>query len=283
MLIAQISDLHLGFVADDPQEMNAVRLDAVIDRILSLPRQPDLMLATGDLVERGDLPSYRRLRDKLSRVPFPVHYALGNHDLRAAFLDIFPETPTAEGFVQYALDAGPIRLLVLDTLEEGRHGGSFCEARAAWLVERLEEAPNRPTLVVLHHPPIPTGIGWMTTDPREPWAERLASAIQGRTNVLGLVCGHVHRPILAPFAGVSVAVCPSTAPAVEIGLEPIAPDVLDGRPMIVNTAPAYALHLWEGDRLVTHYDRAERAETIMGYDESMRAIVRKVFAERPKG
>ena len=34
-------------------------------------------------------------------MPIPVHLGIGNHDLRAGFLEVFPETGTADGFVQY--------------------------------------------------------------------------------------------------------------------------------------------------------------------------------------
>jgi 3',5'-cyclic AMP phosphodiesterase CpdA len=286
LLIAQISDLHLGFVPDDPDEMNARRLDAVLDRLLSLPYRPDLMIATGDLVERGDEKSYRRLAEMLSRVPWPVHYALGNHDSRDGFRAVFADVPAPDGFVQYVIEpdrAGDLRLLVLDSLDEGRHGGAYCATRAAWLAARLDEAPGVPTLIVLHHPPFPTGIGWMTTDPDEPWVRRLAGAIAGHGNVVGLICGHIHRPIASVFAGTIARVCPATAPAVALTLEPIDPDVPDGRPMIVETPPSYAFHLWDGQRLVTHYDRAEPQDVIVPYAEFMRPLVRKLREERPGG
>src|SRR3546814_16483896 len=68
-----------------------------------------------------------------------------------------------------SLDTGPLRFIILDTLEEGRHGGAFCDVRARWLADRVAEALDRPTVIVLHHPPIDTGIEWMTTGLNEPW------------------------------------------------------------------------------------------------------------------
>ena len=49
MLIAQISDLHIG--ADDD---NLSRLDAVLDQLEAMPARPDHLLVTGDLTEHGD-------------------------------------------------------------------------------------------------------------------------------------------------------------------------------------------------------------------------------------
>ena len=134
MLIAQITDIHLGFDQGNPDELNRKRLDCVLRTLSEMVPPPDLLLATGDLADTGDDSlSYARLREAVAGLPFPVHYALGNHDGRDSFRSNFPEAPMPDGFHQYAIEAGDLRILVLDTLEEGRHGGAWCETRAAWL------------------------------------------------------------------------------------------------------------------------------------------------------
>ena len=281
MLVAQITDIHLGFEPDTPGEFNRQRLDRALAALTALDPQPDLLLATGDLVDRGDVDSYRRLREAFAGLPFPVHYALGNHDVRRNFAKVFPEAALVDGFLQYTIETGPLQLVVLDTLEEGRHGGSFCEQRAKWLRERLDEAPERPTLIVQHHPPVEVGIAWMNTDPAEPWVHRLADCLRGRSNVIGLVCGHVHRAIVTRWAEVIVATCPSTAPQVALELRPIDPARPDGRPLIVADPPAYALHWWNGRELITHFDTAEDHEVLASYDEGLREMIANMLAERP--
>lgn len=281
MLIAQITDIHLGFEPDSPGEFNRQRLDRALDALLALDPRPDLLLATGDLVDRGDVESYARLRQAFDGLPFPVSLALGNHDVRENFAEVFPETPLADGFCQYELRAGPLRLLVLDTLEEGRHGGAFCERRAKWLCERLDEDGETQTLIVQHHPPIEVGIGWMNTDPTEPWVHRLADCLAGRTNVVGLVCGHIHRAVTTRWADLTVATCPSTAPQVALELRKIDPDVPDMRPLIVANPPAYALHWWNGRELITHYDTAEDHPVLARFDARLQEMVRNMMDERP--
>lgn len=281
MLIAQITDIHLGFDPDNPDEFNRQRLNQVIATLAALNPRPDVLLATGDLIDRGDAESYQRLREALADCPFPVHMCLGNHDQRSTFSAEFPHVPTADGFVQYAVDAGPLRLLVLDTLEEGRHGGSFCATRAAWLKARLAEAPDRPTLIVQHHPPIEVGIEWMNTHPGEPWVERLAACFEGQEQVVGMICGHVHRPIVSQWRRFPVAICPSTAPQVALNLAPIDPDEPDNRPMIIADAPGYALHWWNGRELISHFDTADEHLTLARFDERMQPLVRSLIAERP--
>ncbi len=284
MLIAQITDMHLGFDPDNPAEFNRKRLDKVIQALNDLDRVPDMLFATGDLVEYGDLASYRRLERALAACRFPVHMALGNHDVRANFCEAFPTVPViADGFVQYAFDHQGMRLIVLDTLEEGRHGGAFCDVRAAWLRSTLAEAPDRPTIIVLHHPPIETGIAWMTTAPDEPWVTRLDQALRGHDQIVGMMCGHIHRSIVTGWRGRPLAVCPSTAPQVALTLAPMDPDKPDGRPMIIADAPGFALHFWNGEGLITHFDTAEQHVSLARYDETMQPLVRLLLSERPDG
>ena len=137
MLFAQITDTHLGFDPGNPDEFNRKRLDETLAALCAGDVTPDLLFVTGDLTDRGDLESYRDLRAALAGVPFPVRFCMGNHDDRANFLAAFPESGSADGFIQYVEETGALRFIVLDTLEEGRHGGAFCAARAPWVRARL--------------------------------------------------------------------------------------------------------------------------------------------------
>jgi 3',5'-cyclic-AMP phosphodiesterase len=280
MLIAQVTDLHLGFDRADPDELNARRLSALVHRLVTMSPTPDLVIVTGDLTEHGDGASYARVRAGLAALPCPVLLALGNHDLRDAFGAEFPDVGrTSQGFVQYVHDAGPLRVLVLDSLDEGRHGGAFCAHRADWLVERLAEAPDRPTLLVLHHPPVETGIPWLTASGKEPWISRLRDAVRGHDQIVGLACGHIHRSLVTRWAGLPLAVCSSASPQVALEMAGIDPDVPDGRPMIVADEPGFALHWWTGEALVTHFDTAATRAPLVRFDARMSGLVRGLLAE----
>ena len=283
LLIAQITDIHLGFDQGNPDEFNRQRLDRTLRVLVDLKPRPDLLLVTGDLAEEGDdETSYGRLRDAFAELPFPVFMAMGNHDSREPFRRAFPEAEAADGFIQYAIEDAPLRILVLDTLEEGRHGGGFCETRAHWLRARLAEAPERPTLIVLHHPPIETGLSWMTEDPEAEWVARLCKIVEAQGNIVAMVAGHLHRPVITQWAGTTLAVCPSTAPQVALDLEPIDPERPDGRPMIVADPPFYALHLWNGRQLVTHFDTAEDHNVLASYGPNLQPLVRMLVAEKQR-
>lgn len=281
MLIAQVTDIHLGFEPDNPAEFNRKRLDQVIRQLSAMKPRPDMLLATGDLVDRGDGESYRRLRNAFDGCPFPVFYCLGNHDVRENFIQWFPETPTADGFVQYEHETPDLRILFLDTLEEGRHGGAFCETRANWLKARLAEKPDTKTLIIMHHPPVEVGVEWMNTHPGEPWVRRVAEAMDGHHQIVGIICGHVHRSITVGWRGKTIAICASTAPQVALDLNRIDPEKPDGRPMIIADPPAFALHRWNGQELVSHFDNADEHVVLARFDAKMQDLVRSLLNERP--
>ncbi len=281
MLIAQITDVHLGFEQGNPDELNRKRLDTTLRTLVELVPRPDLLLVTGDLADMGDdLESYTRLKEAVAGLPFPVHYALGNHDGREAFRAAFPDAPMPDGYHQYAIEDCGLRILVLDTLEEGRHGGGFCETRAAWLSARLAEAPERPTLLVLHHPPIESGHSWMTENPQAEWVKRLEAIVAAQANIVGVIAGHLHRPVVTQWAGTTLAVCPSTAPQVALDFQPIDPDRPDDRPMIVADPPWFAIHVWNGSRLVTHFDTAGDHDVLARYGPGLQPLVRLLAEEK---
>lgn len=281
MLIAQITDIHLGFDPDNPVEFNRKRLDQVLRHLNDGPNRPDLLIATGDLTEHGDAASYKRLANALSVCSFPVHMCLGNHDIRHNFSAQFPEVPVENGFVQYALEIGDIRILMLDTLEEGRHGGAYCETRAEWLRATLAQDRETPTIIVMHHPPVEVGIAWMNTHPEEQWVSNFTRAIEDVANIKGIICGHVHRSITVPWRGTAVAICSSTAPQVALDLNPIDPEKPDNRPMIIADQPAYALHFWNGRELVSHFDSAGDHVMLAKYDGYLQPLIKQLIGERP--
>lgn len=283
MLIAQITDIHLGFDPINPDEFNRQRLDSTLAALRALVPPPDLLLVTGDIANDGDdAQSYQRYREAIAGLDFPIYPLMGNHDSRAPFLELFPDTPQYDGFIQYAIEDWPLRILVLDTLEVGRHGGGFDEVRAQWLRARLDEAPDRPTLIALHHPPIATGIGWLTEDPGAEWIARLRAVVEGRSNIVAMLAGHVHRTIITGWAGTTLIVCPSTAPQVALDLRPIDPEQPDDRPMIVAEPPGYGLHIWRDGQLVSHFDTAENHEILARYTANLQPLVQMLAEEKKR-
>ena len=280
MLIAQITDLHLGFDPNAPEAVDCRLLRQVIEHLLAGPNGFDALLVTGDLADRGAAASYVRVRETLAEVQVPVYFAMGNHDDRASFSAVFPEAMFADGFVQYCVALPEFRLVVLDTLEVGRHGGGFCEVRATWLAARLAEAPDTPTVIVMHHPPFPAGIAWMDPAPDEPWIRRFEAAIAAHSQVRAIWCGHLHRPITTNWRGIPVSICPSVSPELTLDLRPIDPELPDGRSMVAAGMPGAAIHRWTGSSFVTLFDNCGPHDVLARFDRTMQPLVRHLHHER---
>ncbi|MEY2884977.1 MAG: hypothetical protein RL490_2701 [Pseudomonadota bacterium] len=279
MLIAQITDIHLGFQPDDPAELNRRRFDEVIASLRALNPPPAALLVTGDMSESGSVASYETLKSVLDTLPFPALPAIGNHDDRGNFCHVFPDAPLVGGFLQYALDLGPLRIVVLDSAQDGRHGGQLDARRLDWLAGTLAQSA-KPTILVLHHPPIETGNGWMTEDISAPWVQALRLIVTANPHVIRLVCGHLHRAMVMAWAGSTLAVCPSTAPQVAIDFRALDPEHPDGRDMIVAEVPGFALHYWTGSDLITQFGSGGDHPVLARFNARMQPSVRHIVGER---
>jgi len=252
VLIAQISDTHISIPGsrNDLQFRTAEHLERAVAHLNALNPLPVLVLATGDLVERGRIDEYERLRKLLDPLAMPVYLIPGNHDDRESLAKVFEHHRYLQRggqFIQYTIEDWPVRLVALDTLIPGESGGRLCAERLRWLNTQLADAPGRPTIVLMHHPPFTTGIRKMDAMGLD-GSEALADVIRRHPQVERIVCGHLHRPIVRRFAGTVACTAPATAHqiALDLGETPRLATVME--------PPGCLLHLWLGDSggLVTH-------------------------------
>ncbi len=251
MLIAQITDTHISTPdsVNDRHFRTAEHLERAVAHLNRLDPRPDVVLATGDLVERGEAQEYVRLRSILDRLTMPVYAVPGNHDSREQLARAFADRGYLpdQGFLQYTVEGWPVRLIGLDTHVPGEPGGRLCAERLGWLDARLAEAPDRPTLVFMHHPPFVTGMQAMDAMGLE-GGPALAEVIGRHPQVERVVCGHVHRAMTRRFAGTVASTSPATAHQLALVLTPAR------HLAVVMEPPACALHLWLGSEagLVSH-------------------------------
>ena len=250
-VLAQISDLHIkarGTLAYGVVDV-AGMLRACVRHVLALKRQPDAVALTGDLTDGGRADEYALLREIIAPLGMPIYVIPGNHDkreaLRSAFADHAYLRQSSE-FIQYAIDDHPLRIVAIDTVIPRESGGELCEERIAWIERTLAQVPGAPTVVLMHHPPFTTFIGHMDAyGLRNP--EALAPVISRHRQVLAILCGHVHRPIEARFAGTVASTSPSPAHQVALDLDVDAPS------RFVMEPPAYRLHAYSPETgLVSH-------------------------------
>ena len=250
MLIAHITDLHLrkqDELAFSGRIDTAQRLDTTIDYLNGFRPRPDLVLVTGDLVDFGKPEEYANLRRVLVRLSTPAYLIPGNHDhrenLRQAYAD--QAWMPKSGFLHYVVDGHPVRLIGLDTLDQGKVSGLMCEERLAWLDARLTEAPSTPTLLFMHHPPYTTGMvkmdGYACAG-----GDRMGEVVRRHPQVERIVCGHLHRATVRRWCGTVISSSPATAPEVALNIHD------QGIHGWVETPPYVGFYLWQDGGIVSH-------------------------------
>ena len=193
MLIAQVSDTHIM-----PRgELLYGRLDSasnlaqVVQHILKLDLRPACVLLTGDLTDSGSPEAYAHLRELIAPLPMPIYAIPGNHDrrepLRAAFSDCSWMPKSTGEPVHYSFDCGPLRIFALDTLVEGEDYGQLDSAQLDWLGRCLSECHDRPVIVMLHHPPVRSGIPGMDRV-RLQAPEALGAVVARHSNIERVLC-----------------------------------------------------------------------------------------------
>lgn len=233
MLLAQISDTHL--VAAGPRRAaRLAALEMALTYIAGLSPRPEVIVHTGDLTHNAKPEQYALARTLLDGIGLPLVAVPGNRDSRQLFLESVP-LPVARdpdhAFVQYALDLGALRILALDTLEEGRGLGGYCEARFAHLSRMLAEGDGKPTVVAMHHPSValqsvPGGVQFKSAE----IAHRLTIELARDPSVVAVLAGHVHRRLTAQIGRASLETMPSLAVDLRKGVYPRGQD---NRPILL--------------------------------------------------
>jgi 3',5'-cyclic AMP phosphodiesterase CpdA len=225
LIIAHLTDLHVGRIIETdrgPIDLHD-RMLAAVAHLKNLDPQPDLVMLTGDLSNHGREKDYIRVREALRSLSMPVYIIPGNHDHRHRLRNLFPGHnyfPPEGEFLHYTLEDYPLRIVALDTLSPGEHSGLLCETRLAWFAARLQEAPDRPTAVFMHHPPFKTGM---------PYPDRLScqnglmfgEIVAQHPQIEAVICGHVHRDVIVGWQGTTVYVTTSACFSYDLELHEV--------------------------------------------------------------
>jgi 3',5'-cyclic AMP phosphodiesterase CpdA len=250
-LLAQVTDMHIK--AGGKLSYKVVDTEASLARcvrqILSLPQVPDAVLFTGDLTDFGRREEYENLARLIAPLTMPVYLMAGNHDEPSTMRDVFPAHAYLRqrpGKLDYVIDDFPVRIVALDSTIPQKSPGRLTSEQLAWLDATLGAARAKPTIVALHHPPFWTGIGHMDEQPLLNPRD-LAAVISRHPQVERVIAGHLHRPIVARFAGTIASTSPSPSHQVALDLAD------DAASRFVMEPPGFQLHLWrEGHGVISH-------------------------------
>lgn len=202
MKFVVLSDLHLGPPGSAVNGLDpAARLAAAVQVINRDHANADFVAIAGDLADQGEVAAYEVLRTSLAPLTVPCHITLGNHDRPEAYLSVFgAEHYDPQARVSKVIDLDGYRLILLDTTTPGTHGGALCEGRRDWLASRLDEAADRPVIVVMHHHanvlslpvdeiPLADGAGF-------------AQLLRRHADVRMVISGHVHLTTSGVWHGI---------------------------------------------------------------------------------
>jgi 3',5'-cyclic AMP phosphodiesterase CpdA len=237
-LLVQVSDPHLDAHDEEPYASLCTAVAAIRD----LPDRPDAVVVTGDLVESGGAPEYRRLAGTLAEIGAPVFVVNGNCDDAAALSECF-EISAPPRRVRYGADLGPLRLLVLDSTVRGE----LTAEDLSWLEPELAAFPGTPTVVAMHHPPLATLVpAWDDLGLARSSVDALGEVVRAAPHVLRIVAGHFHHAIVGQLAGVPVCTVPSTSANGQLRLS------FERRPIGYEHGPAFAVHAFADGELGSH-------------------------------
>lgn len=216
----QITDLHTmnrSALLHQTGDIS-LRLATVMDMMMTVDPAPDIVLLTGDLVDRSSGWDYDEvlqfselLEGALRR---PVVALMGNHDNREKFDALFGVIPSDA--VRRPGDShdhmrmvGGVRLLAVDSSVPGRSYGELSDEQLEWIEAMAQEPAPLGTLLSMHHPPISSPMPQLRFAGLRNSAD-LSTALKG-SDVKGIVTGHYHHPCSAMWHGMLVWCGPALA------------------------------------------------------------------------
>jgi len=166
---------------------------------------PQFICFGGDIVYNGDKANDWKIYDSETQVwrekKISVYPALGNHDLhgdqQTALANYFARYPELSNHRYYAVDAGPLRLLVLDSSLDELAGD-----QGTWLKDQLDHLAPSVKFVgfLMHHPPYTSssdakkyGGGHSARGPEQAFAKMLEDRQMHTKAKFVVFAGHVHN------------------------------------------------------------------------------------------
>jgi 3',5'-cyclic AMP phosphodiesterase CpdA len=258
--ILHVSDLHVG-THEDPL------VEAALTRLAERVR-PELVIATGDLANRGRRAELERAHALLSSLGVPVLAVPGNHDLPYSFPKRFV-SPWRE-FERVWETTEPVHsspafhVVGLNSARPYRHqSGGIRDAQLAAAAARLGDAPGGAYRVVaLHHHMI--GAPWRAAH-KSPVARRnhvLLALVSAGTDLI--VAGHIHQVAVSERREFEVVDADLRTVVVSI-----APGL--GRPRPKRTGEARGVQVYDVD------DDALTVETHLWRGDDWSVNARRVF------
>ncbi len=208
-VLFQVTDTHL-YGNTDGALLGVRTLDsfhAVVDSIVESNLNCDAILATGDISQDHSTLSYQRFADGISSINSPCYWLPGNHDYKPSMGAVLPSEQIKPS--THVLLGDNWQMILLDSQVEGVPYGELSQWQLDQLDEQLSQYPERHTLVLLHHHPLPANSAWLDHHQLHN-KDELWSVLAKHNNVNAILCGHIHQALDIEMNGVRVMATPST-------------------------------------------------------------------------
>jgi len=214
--VLQLTDLHL--LADRNAALKGVRTRDSWNDVFTFVQERsragewdfEYVFLTGDLAHDEQLATYEFLRESLGDWLPRCRLIPGNHDDRALIRKVFPELVPAGGeFINFSVESAGWRLIGLDSHVVGAVDGRIGEAQLPWLAAELSAHSALPTMLFVHHPPVPVHSAWLDRIGLRD-AEAMIDVVRSFPQVRGICSGHVHQEFSGFLDGVRILTTPST-------------------------------------------------------------------------
>jgi len=210
MKLLWFTDLHL---VEQGEMLHGVDPCARFSRCLdaAVRSHPDakLIVVTGDLAHSGARAAYPLLANILERYAIPHRLLPGNHDDISLLSEELYAKAGYSVMRTYQERLDDLNLLYLNTCPSRFVRCGLDDLQIEWLANQLESADDLPTLILLHHPPFPTGIPGVDVEVFEN-RESLRRLLLGARRPPHLLCGHCHRNISGSWSGIPFTALCST-------------------------------------------------------------------------
>ena len=152
-----------------------------------------------------------RLLEPLREAGMPVHLALGNHDNRERLWSALEQRGTCpQAIVERHLtviQSPHANWFVLDSLDEtDKTPGVLGQQQIDWLGEALDQNPQKPALLMVHH-----NLDWREGTTGLTDTEQLFQVCEKRSQVKAIFYGHTHHVSFTQKQGIHLVNLPPVA------------------------------------------------------------------------
>ena len=214
--ILQMTDLHISSADTSLLSSCQYRFEAILRQALNQDINCDLILVTGDLVDKVEPAIYDYIYEVLTATGISFACIAGNHDVTDEVGHDLPfeqrqhiaQPADLRLLSRHVIETDYWQVLLINSAIAGQIAGQITNEDIEWLCMQLERC-HKPTLLALHHHLIPMHSEWI-----DAYSAKNADVFWQRTknfdHLRVIINGHTHQEKVQHCNGVTIYTTPST-------------------------------------------------------------------------